>query len=219
VACSLVVAAFATYFVVSHVSRVGREAAEYGANPVTRVTPDPDNGLLSRVPVDYRPGFLGLMHYFTTGYYGLSLSLDREVQSMYGFGHSMFLTRNFERVTKTPAFEERSLPVQISDNDGFKYPVQWCTAYPYFANDIGFLGTVLLLGLVGRLFAMSWIDALGGSAAGVVMFSLIAILLFYLPATNRMLQDGEGVVAFYVWIGVWLFTRSRVPVTRKEAYA
>ena len=82
-----------------------------------------------------------------------------------------------------------------------------------------FLGTVLLLGLLGRMFALSWIDALGGSAAGIVMFSLIAILLFYLPATNRMLQDGEGVVAFYVWIGVWLFTRSRVPVTRMEVYA
>ena len=209
-ACSVAALAFVAYFIVSHVSRVGEQTATYGYNPVTKAAPDPDNAILNAVPEDARPGFLGLMHYFTTGYYGLSLSLDRDVQPMYGLGHSMFLTRNWERASKDEGFERRSLPVQISQKDGFRYPVQWCTAYPYFANDLGFVGTVLMLFVVGWMFALSWLDVLGGkSLGGIVAFTLIATLLFYLPATNRMLQDGEGVVAFYVWVGVWLVGRAR----------
>lgn len=215
--CAIGMAVFAAYFIVSHVSRVGQKAAGYGANPVTKVAPNPDSVLLNIVPSDVRPGFLGLMHYFTTGYYGLSLALEREVEPMYGFGHSMFLTRNYERFTKTPGFEDRSLAVQISDNDGFKYPVQWCTAYPYFANDLGFLGTVLLMFVLGRLFGLAWIDVLGGaSPRAVVVFSLLATLLFYLPATNRMLQDGEGVVAVYTWLAVWLLSRAPAFARRRE---
>ena len=75
------------------------------------------------------------------------------------------------------------------------------------------VGTVLLMFVLGRLFALSWIDVLGGrNVYALVFFTLIATLLFYLPATNRMLQDGEGVVAFYCWLGVWLVGRARVPV-------
>lgn len=217
VSCGLAVAAFTAYFAVSHVSRVGTQTAEYGANPVTRSMPDPDN-VFMQVPSEARPGMLGLLHYFTTGYYGLSLAQDREVQPMYGLGHSMFLTRNWEKLSKDEGFVNQSLPVQISDKDGFKYPVQWCTAYPYFANDLGFGLTVLLMLLLGRLFALAWIDVLGGrNPLAVVAFTLLATLLFYLPATNRMLQDGEGVVAFYAWIAVWLVVRARAKAPAMQA--
>jgi hypothetical protein len=210
VACGLAVAAFTSYFMVSHVSRIGTQAAEHGVNPVTRAVPDPANALIAPVPTEARAGVLGLLHYFTTGYYGLSLAQDREFQPMYGLGHSMFLTRNWEKLAKDEGFVSRSYPVQISEKDGFKYPVQWCTAYPYFANDLGFFFTVLLMFVFGRMFALSWLDVLGGRNAGaLVAFTLIATLLFYLPATNRMLQDGEGVVAFYAWVGVWAVGRAR----------
>jgi hypothetical protein len=217
VACLVAVAAFTAYFMVSHVSRIGQQAADYGVNPVTRAAPDPDNLILSSVPPEARPGALGLLHYFTTGYYGLSLAQNREFRPMYGMGHSMFLTRNWERLSSDEGFIERSLPMQISEKDGFRYPVQWCTAYPYYANDIGFLGTVLLMFVLGRLFATAWLDLLGGrNVYALVVFTLLATLLFYLPATNRMLQDGEGVVAFYAWMVVWLVGRVRTSSPARE---
>jgi hypothetical protein len=218
VACAVAIVGFVAYFMVSHVSRIGQQAADYGVNPVTQAAPDPDNVFLTSVPLEARPGVLGMLHYFTTGYYGLSLAQDREFQPMYGLGHSMFLTRNWERLSKDTGFVSRSYPVQISEKDGFKYPVQWCTAYPYFANDLGFLGTVLLMFLLGRLFALAWIDVLGGkNVNALIAFTLLATLLFYLPATNRMLQDGEGVVAFYFWIAVWLVHRARSFVAARAA--
>jgi hypothetical protein len=213
--CVLVIA-FTSYFTYSHVSRVGKEAASHGANPVTRQAPDLDNAILCILPADIRPGMLGLVNYLTTGYYGLGLALDRPVKPMYGAGHSMFLTRNVARLANEPYFESRSLPVQISDKDGFRYPVIWCTAYPYFANDLGWLGTVLMLFLVGRALALAWTDMLGGkNAYAVVFFSLLMTLVFYLPATNRMLQDGEGVVAFYTWLALWM--GSRIVLRRSPA--
>ena len=195
------IVAFTSYFTYSHVSRVGKQTASYGANPATRQLPDMDNVILNIFPSDMQPGILGFINYLATGYYGLGLSMDREVKPMYGMGHSMFLTRNFARMTNNDAFESQSLAVQISEKDGFKYPVLWCTAYPYLANDLGFVGTVILLFFVGRALASTWIDTIGGkNPSAVVFFSLLMIFVFYLPATNRMLQDGEGVVSFYAWL-------------------
>ena len=55
-------------------------------------------------------------------------------------------------------------------------------------------------------------NLIGGFA--VVFFSLLMILVFYLPATNRMLQDGEGVVAFYAWLFMWLRNRTTSKVAQ-----
>ncbi len=201
-------AAFTVYFAYSHVSRVGADTAAYGVNPATQQHPDRNNFLMDSLPEEAHPGFLAVMNYLTTGYYGLGLSLDRQSEPMYGFGHSIFLTRNFSRLTNDESFEQRSLPVIISENDGFKYPVYWCTAYPYFINDLGILGTIALMFGIGVLLALAWIDMLGGqNPLAIVMFWLLAVFVFYLPATNRMLQDGEGVVAFYIWL--FAYVRSR----------
>jgi hypothetical protein len=200
--------AFTTYFTYSHVSRVGKQTAAYGANPATKMMPDLDNPILQAFPSDIQPGVLGLINYLATGYYGLGLSMSHPVEPMYGMGHSMFLTRNFERLINDDSFESKSLPVQISDKDGFRYPILWCTAYPYFANDLGFIGTVIMLFFIGRGMCSTWLDMIGGrNPSAVVFFSLLTIFVFYLPATNRMLQDGEGVVAFYSWLAIYLASR------------
>jgi hypothetical protein len=199
------IAAFLVYFAYSHISRVGADTAAYAVNPATMEHPDRDNPLLEALPEETHPGFLALANYLTTGYYGLSLSLDREHRPMYGFGNSIFLTRNFERFSNDDNFGARSLPVIISEKDGFRYPILWCTAYPYFLNDLGQIGTIALMFGFGALLALTWLDMLGGrNPYAVVMFWMMAVLVFYLPATNRMLQDGEGVVAFYVWLFVYL---------------
>ncbi len=207
-------ACFLVYFSYSHISRVGADTASYAANPATQQQPDRNNWLLRLVPDSAQPGFLAFTGYLTTGYYGLSLCLDREHEPMYGFGHSMFLTRNFSRFSHDDGFEQRSLPYIISEKDGFKYPVYWCTAYPYFLNDLGPIGTIALMFVFGALLAVTWSDVLGGrNPYAVVMFWMLAILAFYLPATNRMLQDGEGVFAFYIWLFVYL--RARRPMALK----
>ena len=198
-------ALFLAYFSYSHISRVGSDTATFAVNPATQQHPDRSNWLLSAIPVEAQPGFLAFAGYLTTGYYGLSLSLDREHEPMYGFGHSMFLTRNFARFSNDDSFEQRSLPYIISEKDGFKYPVYWCTAYPYFLNDFGVWGTALVMLGLGALLALTWSDMLGGrSPYAVVMFWMLTVLIFYLPATNRMLQDGEGVFAFYIWVITYL---------------
>ncbi len=196
------------FFVYSHVSRVGEDRATRGANAATYQLPDFNSPLLRVIPEGAQPGFLAVANYATTGYYGLSLAMDREVKPMWGMGHSMFLTRNVVKLANLPDFEKRSLPVQISDYDGFTYPVLWCTAYPYIANDVGWLGTILVMFVLGRLFALTWIDTLGGeNYISIVLFSLLALIIFYLPASVRVLQDGDGVIAFDFWLVLWLFYR------------
>lgn len=204
---------FTVYFCYSNASRVGNYVAAGGFNPVTKEGPNWDHALLADTPQELRPGVLALANYLTTGYYGCSLAMDRDWQPMYGIGNSMFLTYVGSRLTNNDALLDRSYPVRIDHSDGFTYPVHWCTAYPYLANDLSFPGVVILMLFVGRLFASVWIDACGGrNPYAVVLLALTLVLVIYLPATNRMLQDGDGITAFYGWLAVWWgYRRSRKP--------
>ncbi len=206
------------YFVYSHVQRVGVEAASYGVHPILLTPPDTDNFMLKSAPAEIRPGLVGLINYLSSNYYGLALCMDRDFRPTYGAGQSIFLTRNVAKYLHDPEFETRPYPVQISDLDGYRFPVFWTTSYPYFASDVTFPGTVVLMGVFGALFAMAWVDMLGGkNPYAVVAFSLLSLLLFYLPATNRMLQDGDGVFSFYYWIVVWLWSRRASPLEVRGA--
>lgn len=205
---------FVVYFTYSNMSRIGDVAAGAGINPITHQGANWDHPLLAQTPPEIRPAVFAISDYLTTGYYGCSLAMDRDWKPMYGVGNSMFLTYVAGKLTNDQTLLDRSYAVQIDYSDGFTYPVHWCTAYPYLANDVSFPGVVLLMILVGRLFAATWVDACGGkNPHAVVLFALTALMVIYLPATNRMLQDGDGISAFLGWLVIWLAYRK----TRKPA--
>jgi hypothetical protein len=208
----LAVLAFAAYFTISNTSRIGQQTAIFSPNPITLQLPNPNHPLIAPLPPDARPGVMAVTNYATTGYYGLSLALDREFVPMYGVGNSMFLSYVASRFLNRPEIEMISYPVRISQLDGFRYPTFWCTSYPYFASDLSFPGVILLMFVFGRLFGAVWIDALGGkSVCAVILLWMVLILVIYLPSTNRMLQDGDGITSFYFWLAAWIASQRWQP--------
>jgi len=154
-------------------------------------------------------GWLGLNSYLTQGYYGLYLSLKEPFVPMYGVGNSMFLYRQAARITQNDKILDMPYPMRI-DKYGWDGYGNWSSIYPWIASDVSFPGTILVVFFIGRLFALSWLDTLRGkNPFAVVLFGQLLIMLVYFPGNNQVLQGGEGLIAFYGTLLLWLGTRKR----------
>jgi hypothetical protein len=196
-----------------------REGSVVGAGyfVATHTHADEDNFLVRHLPPSIATVIIGLDLYLTSGYYALSLSLQEPFVPMYGVGNSMFLYRQAARMTGNARILERPYPVRI-EKYGWDAQGLWSSIYPWIASDVSFPGTVVIVFLVGRLFAQSWSDTLrGDNPLAVVMFSIFIIVLFYFPANNQMVQSGEGLTAFWGTLILWQRSRGRVLATRTYA--
>jgi hypothetical protein len=207
---------FLAYFGFAVSSREGSPVTEgFFLSAHTRV--DEDNFLIRNLPPAPAAVLIGLDIYLTQGYYALSLSLQEPFVPMYGVGNSMFLYRQAARITGNAGISERPYPVRI-EKYGWDAEGLWSSIYPWIASDVSFPGTILVVFLIGRMFAQSWLDTLrGDNPLGVVMFSMFVIMLLYFPANNQMLQSGEGLIAFWGILILWRRSRGHVLATRTYA--
>jgi hypothetical protein len=171
--------------------------------PATQSTADADNFLIRNLSEVPSAIVMGMDIYLTSGYYAVSLSLREPYVPMFGVGNSTFLSRQVARITGDQQLPSRSYPVRI-EKYGWDSVGLWSTIYPWIASDVSFPGTILIVYLIGRLFALSWLDTLGGrNPFAVVLFSQLVIMLFYFPANNQLVQSGEGFAAFWVTLILW----------------
>lgn len=178
--------------------------------PAIRTYADIDNLMVRYLPPDVQNGVLGLTSYVTHGYYALYLSLDEPFVPMFGVGNSMFLYRQATRITGIHTIMDLPYPVRIEKYGWNAYGL-WSTIYSWIASDVSFPGTILVVFLIGRLFALSWLDTLRGSNPfAVAVLAQFLIMLFYFPANNQLLQSGEGFAAFWGILVLWLATRARI---------
>jgi hypothetical protein len=172
---------------------------------------DTDHVLVRSTPGFARTGLLGISHYLTQGYYALSLALDEPFVPMWGAGHSMFLSRQVERLPGLSGFSRRSYPVRI-EKDGWDAYGRWSSVFPWWASDVGFPGALIVIALVAAGLAASWRDLIAGTnnpfAAGA--FAQFTLFLAYVPANNQCLQSGESLTAFWAMVLGWLVLRRRV---------
>jgi hypothetical protein len=197
---------FLAFFGLAMATRSGSPAVT-GVFPATGSTVDDDNFLVRNLSEASKGIVMGLDIYLTSGYYAVSLSLREPYVPMLGLGNSTFVSRQFARFSGLEDFPNRSYPVRI-EKYGLDSVGLWSTIYPWLASDVSFPGALIVIYFIGRLFALSWLDTLGGTNPfAVVLFAQLLIMLFYFPANNQLLQSGEGFTAF--WITLILWWRSR----------
>ncbi len=166
-----------------------------------------DNIMVRRLSPNMQVTVLGLTSYISHGYFGLYLSLQEPFVPMFGVGNSLFLSRQVSKAPSLSNVVNLSYPVRIWKY-GWNPNTHWQTVYPWFASDVSFLGTILVVFLIGRLFAFAWLDTLlGKNPFAVVMCALFILMLFYFPAHNRSVQNGSNFVAFWTILFLWLRTR------------
>ena len=74
-----------------------------------------------------------------------------------------------------------------------------------------FAGAAIIVFLIGRLLALTWIDTLGGNnPLALSLFCFLIICVFYFPANNQIVQNSSQCVPFYVTLGLWWYFRGSV---------
>jgi hypothetical protein len=76
------------------------------------------------------------------------------------------------------------------------------------ANDVGFVGSLLLVGLMARWFRQSWSDAVrSNNDLAAIVFVFLCIAFVYLPANHQLAQTLDSYFAFIVTLIAWKTTR------------
>jgi hypothetical protein len=174
------------------------------------VTARLDHWLVRHFPSPVASSIVALGGYLTQGYYGLSLAMEEPYVPTYGLGSSHFLVRNGARIVGDPAFHDRPYPMRVETQRGWDAYGLWSSFYAWAASDFTFPGVLVVMLLVGRLLALTWLDTLEGSNPFAIgAFAIVFLMVIYLPANNQMFGSGEAAVGSVGLITLWLLTRRR----------
>jgi hypothetical protein len=201
---------FFFFFAATQISRQGAGfTGEY--TRAGDVYADDENFMIRNLEGVPKIGVLSLTSYLTQGYYAVDLAFDKPWVPTFGVGNSFFLTRQAVRITGVTSLEQAPYPMRIED-EGWDAFGEWSTIYPWIASDVSFPGTIVVVFLIGRLFALCWLDTLEGeNPFAVGMFAQFIIMLSYFNANNQCLSGGEGLSGFVVLLILWLSTRRKLP--------
>lgn len=176
---------------------------------VSHICADIDAPAISWLPLRQRFGATVFILSTSSGYYGLALALEKPFEPAYGVGHSPAALTVYETLTGDPSLHMRTFTYR-NGADRWHEEYYWSTLMTWLANDVGFVGAVLVLGLLGYMWGRWWREAAAGmSDPAAVLFALSTTMIFYLPANNQVLASYDGYVVLAAWIVIWLWHRSR----------
>lgn len=199
-ASAVLLFSFLYFFGVGQTQREG-SGSEYGTFFTGAAVLQADSGhfISALLPEEFRLVFEALSRYVVHGYYALSLALQTDSPSTLGFGHSMFLARNADAVFGGDHFVWKSLPGLLDRDHQWGMFLLWHSIYPWLASDVGFIGTLVVMGALAYLFGMAWGHALTtASARWTVLLFLLFVLFYYVPANNQVFQSGESCIGFFI---------------------
>lgn len=135
-----------------------------------------------------------LGHYMFQGYYAFSLSLEQSFDSTYGFGHSPFLARQYNRLMGDD-IADRTYQQKIDGE--WANETRWHSAYSQFANDVHFVGVGFVILIIYFVMALTWVFATKYRMREFLYFLPVhGILVIFLPANNQVFgfADSLGLV-------------------------
>ena len=146
--------------------------------------------------------------YIVQGYYGFSLALEKEFNTTYGFGNSIFIRRNVEGLL---GIDLNKKTFQNKINDWWGESRQWHSFYSYMANDFHFVGVGVVCFLLSFIMGNIWFSFLdtGNLYAGAMM-CIFAIMIIFIPANNQIFGFLDGISAFF-WVYIlWFFSTKKI---------
>lgn len=149
-----------------------------------------------------------LSSYLCQGYYGFSLISSVNWTPMFGLGNSMFLVEQLN-------LKELTYQYKVQTEFGWDARVQWHSIYSWLANDFGIYGVILIMFLIGFLFAILYKESiLFDNPVSELLLVFFLILFFYIPANNQIVQGLEAFSSFYFAILLWFLCKNHKFVLR-----
>ena len=145
-----------------------------------------------------------LTTYMVQGYYGFSLALEQPFDSTYGFGSSIFITRNIDAIFGS---DFQSITFQRKIDPYWSETAQWHSMYSYLANDFNFPGVAFFLFILFFLLARIWICFLNtGNIFAGSLICLYSVMIFFIPANNQVFGFLFSFSAFFWSFVLWLLS-------------
>jgi hypothetical protein len=197
-----------------------RKAGRYEVTAVCLVSGE---NVPSDICADFEHPWFGLLNerdrftaamaagYFTQGYYGLALALTMDdFRSTWGLGNAPFAMAAYTNWTGDEELYKRSYTYRLRELN-WSDQQRFSTMFPWIANDISFPMVPVLMLLIGAMFGASWRDAVfGRNDCAVVVFTILLIMMGYLPANSQITLVPDHLFALLTWICFWRVTRRRV---------
>jgi hypothetical protein len=173
----------------------------------SQICADIENPWIAWLPPRERFGVSLFILSTCSGYYGLELAMEKPFESSYGVGHSPVALTLYEAVTRDHTPHYRTYTWRNGEN-GWPEEYYWSTLVTWIANDVGFPGAVVVLGVIGYWWGRWWREAAAGmSDPAAVLFALTTTALFYFPANNQVFLLADGYLILAVWALIWLWRR------------
>lgn len=142
-------------------------------------------------------GIEKITNYLVQGYKGMDYALNLEWKPTFGVGNSVFLTAQVDKMLGTN-FSEMTY-AKRAEIYGWSSTVNWHTAYTWFANDIHFLGIIVLMFFIGAFLACLIKEiVIYNNYYSTVLFYMIIVGIFYSSANNQVLAFSDMFIAFWV---------------------
>lgn len=140
--------------------------------------------------------------YLSQGYYAMSLSLTQKWTPMFGLGNSKFVMD----LISDHMIDIRQYTYQSKlEKYGWSSTNHWHSIYTWLANDVSFYGVIVVMFLIGAIFAMMFQDAIvtKNPLARASIFFYILMLLF-IPCNNQIAQSNENLCGFSLLVLLWI---------------
>lgn len=162
----------------------------------------------SSIIEDLNYSLVWMNFYVTQGYYGFSLTLDKEFKWTYGFGSSAFFQRQFNMLTGidvgVDTYQRRN------DRIWGEYSM-WHSFYGQVANDFSPYGIILLMYVIGWYFAKIWLSVImRNSFYGAAMMPIFAIMFIFFPANNQVFGYIDSISYFFIISLFWFFENYKI---------
>ena len=151
-----------------------------------------------------------VISYLTQGYYGITLSFQVPFEWTYFLGSVRGLNSIITQlIPQIPDMSLMTYPVRAGELfhvNGFAY---WYTAFPWLASDFTFVGALLIMGIVGKLYMKTWIQTVKyKNPLAFMVFTLLTIEYIFIIANNQLfIQRGESLATIVLLIVYGLFNK------------
>lgn len=175
-------------------------------NQAARIHVNFDSFIMMIAPKFMQEMIIAISSYTTQGYYGLSLAMGEKFDFTYGFGNSWFLMSLFEKITGNGSLKIMTYPFKI-EKYGWDPYGNWHSIFTWLASDFTFIGTLLVIFIIGYFFGEIWKSCLyQRNIFAMGLFVLFMIMFMYFPANNQIFSFVNTFAAFWGLFLLWFFS-------------
>jgi hypothetical protein len=151
-----------------------------------------------------------VLYYISGGYYGLSQTFKIPFEWTYGIGNSIALSSYGSQYFGINNMLEHTYVFRSESITGYPALQYWSTIFPWLASDFTFIGTIVVVSFIAKLYAITWKESLNSNFISILLFTRLNILWLYTPANNQLMQTRESAIATIALLIIWVVFHKRV---------